>query len=147
MRRHTATVFAIFALACLAAGCAESKIIQCNRIVQVTNQAVSKTKEITNSGQNTDPKSMLAASKAMTKAAEEMAAIEVADENLKTIQASFADWYRAASKNTANVAAALDRQDRKAFESALVDFRQSSESEEKLVNKINTYCAEDIPEE
>ncbi len=123
------------------ASCAESKISQCNKIIQVANEAVSEAKSITNGGQASDPKAMLKAADAMEKASQEMEAIEVKDAKLQDYQAGFINMYRDTSQATRDFVGAFEKKDRSAAEAALNKLQQATTPERQLVEEINTYCA------
>lgn len=120
--------------------CAESKVSQCNKIIQVANEAVSKAKTITNGGRASDPKAMLQAAEAMEKASGEMQAIQVNDEKLRDYQTRFVTMYRDTSKATRNFVAAYEKKDRPAAEAALANLQKATTPEKQLVDEINNYC-------
>lgn len=128
------------AISLLTVSCAESKVSQCNKIIQVANKAVSQAKSVTNGGQASDPKAMLQAADAMEKASQEMKNISVKDQKLKDYQAGFINMYRDTSKATRDFVAAFEKKDRPAAETALANLQQATTPEKQLVTDINTYC-------
>ncbi|MGQ4648248.1 hypothetical protein [Lyngbya aestuarii] len=129
------------ALSLLSAGCGESKISQCNKIIQVANKAVSEAKSVTKGGQTSDPQAMLQAAEAMDKASQQMTTIEVRDEKLQDYQTGFTNMYRDTSKATRDFVEAFRREDRPAAEAALSNLQQATNPERQLVEEINTYCS------
>lgn len=125
----------------LATSCAESKISQCNKIIQVANTAVSEAKAVTNGGQASDPKAMLKAADAMEKASQEMNVIEVKDAKLQDYKAAFISMYRDTSKATRDFITAFEKKDRPAAEVALKNLQQATVPEKQLVTDINSYCS------
>lgn len=125
----------------LTIGCAESKISQCNKIIQVANQAVSEAKAVTNGGQASDPKAMLQAAEAMDEAAQEMESITVTDEKLRDYQSDFMTMYRNISKATRDFVGAFEKKDRLAAETALSNLQEATLPEQQLVGEINRYCS------
>ncbi len=139
--RYFALVSVTTAISLLTVSCAESKVSQCNKIIQVANKAVNETKSVTNNGQSSDPKVYLQVANAMQKASQDMQAINVNDEKLKDYQAGFIKIYGGSSKATREYIAALDKKDRPAAEKALDNLLQATTPEQKLVTDINTYCS------
>ncbi|HEY9797328.1 MAG TPA: hypothetical protein V6D30_16915 [Leptolyngbyaceae cyanobacterium] len=125
----------------LTVSCTESKVSQCNKIIQVANTAVSEAKAVTNGGQASDPKAMLKAADAMEKASQEMKAIEVKDEKLQDYKAGFINMYRDTSKATRDFITAFEKKNRPAAETALTNLQQATVPEKQLVADINTYCS------
>lgn len=121
--------------------CSESKISQCNKIIQVANQAVSEAKSVTNGGQTSDPKAMLQAADAMEKASEEMEAIEIQDQKLQDYQVGFMNMYRDTSQATRDFVAAFEKKDRSGAEAALTNLQQATVPEKQLVDDLNNYCS------
>lgn len=126
----------------LTISCAQSKVSQCNKIIQVANTAVSEAKAVTNGGQASDPKAMLKAADAMEKASQEMNAIEVKDAKLQDYKAAFINMYRDTSKATRDFITAFEKKDRPAAEVALKNLQQATIPEKQLVADINSYCSE-----
>ncbi|MCA1992119.1 MAG: hypothetical protein LDL41_08740 [Coleofasciculus sp. S288] len=124
--------------------CAESKISQCNKIIQVANEAVSEAKAVTNQGQASDPRAMLKAADAMEKASQEMKLIEVKDAKLQDYQAGFINMYRDTSQATRDFVNAFGKKDRSAAETALDKLQQATTPEKQLVEEINTYCSSEV---
>ena len=125
----------------LTVSCTESKVSQCNKIIQVANTAVSEAKAVTNGGQASDPKAMLKAADAMEKASQEMKAIEVKDEKLQDYKAGFINMYRDTSNATRDFITAFEKKNRPAAETALTNLQQATVPEKQLVADINTYCS------
>ncbi len=118
----------------------ESKVSQCSKIIQVANQAVNDAKNITNSGQTSDPNAILQAANAMDKAAKDMEAIKVNDQKLKNYQNEFISMYRTTSKATRELVTAFQKKDRPAAETSLKNLQQATSPEKDLVGQINSYC-------
>ncbi|HBB30317.1 MAG TPA: hypothetical protein DDZ80_24525 [Cyanobacteria bacterium UBA8803] len=129
------------AISGLTTSCTESKISQCNKIIQVANKAVSEAKTVTNGGQTSDPKTMIQAADAMDKASKEMEAIEVKDQKLQDYRAGFINMYRDTSKATRDFVGAFEKKDRPAAEAALTNLQQATTPEKQLVDDLNSYCS------
>jgi hypothetical protein len=128
------------ALCLLTVSCSESKVSQCNKIIEVANRAVSEAKAITKDGQLSDPKTTLKAADAMEKASKDMEAIKVTDEKLRDYQARFAQVYRDTSKATHEFVAAFEKKDRRGLTVAVEKLQKAATPEKQLVEDINIYC-------
>jgi predicted translin family RNA/ssDNA-binding protein len=129
------------AISLLTTSCTESKVSQCNKIIQIANKTVTQAKSVTNNGQANDPKAMLQAADAMEKASQDMKKINVKDQKLKDYQAGFMNMYRDTSKATRDFVAAFEKKDRPGAETALTNLQQATTPEKQLVTDINTYCS------
>ncbi|WP_306298969.1 hypothetical protein [Nostoc sp. T09] len=130
------------AIALLFAGCGESKVAQCNKIVKVANQAVTVGQDF---GKNPNPQK---GSKALTEVAAkidtitaDMKGIEVKDEKLQGYQGRFLTLYQSTSKGLKDTATAIDKKNLKSANGALASLKKNSSEETKLVNEINSYCS------
>lgn len=129
------------AISLLTVSCSESKVSQCNKIIQVANKAVSQAKAVTNGSQAIDPKAILQAADAMEKASQEMKTITVKDQKLKNYQSGFTNMYRDMGKATREFVAAFEKKNHPAAEVAVTNLQQAATKEKQLVTDINTYCA------
>jgi len=120
--------------------CAESKISQCQKIIKITNQAVSEAKSVTNAGQNKNPDAILKTADTMDKAAQDMEAIKVTDSKLETYQAGFIKMYRDTSQATRDLVSALKKKNRTTVEASLKNLQQATVPEQQLVTGLNSYC-------
>ncbi|MEH2114705.1 hypothetical protein [Nostoc sp.] len=130
------------AIALLFAGCGESKVAQCNKIIKVANQASTLGQEFT---KNPNPAK---GSKALTELAgkidplaTEMKALEVKDEKLQGFQGRFITLYQNISKELNNAATAIDKKNLPAAKGFLVSLQKSSGEESSIVSEINSYCS------
>jgi hypothetical protein len=129
------------AMALLFAGCGESKVSQCNKIIKVANQAATVSQEF---GKNPRPekgsKSLTDVASKLDLASNEMKALEIKDEKLQGFQQGFLKLYQDASQGLKDTAAALDKKNFSAANSSLIKLKKSTQSESTLVKEINTYC-------
>ncbi|MEH2025545.1 hypothetical protein [Nostoc sp.] len=130
------------AIALLFAGCGESKVAQCNKVINVANQASTLGQEF---GKNPNPAK---GSKALTELAgkidplaKEMKAVEVKDEKLQSFQGRFLTLYQNISKELNNAATAIDKKNLPAAKGFLVSLQKSSNEESSIVKEINSYCS------
>ncbi|AFY32710.1 hypothetical protein [Calothrix sp. PCC 7507] len=140
--KKTTILSATTAIAFLFAGCGESKVAQCNKIVKVSNQAVTAGQEF---GNNPQPKK---GSKALTEAAnkieqitKDMQALEIKDEKLQGYQGRFLKLYENTSKGLKDTAAALDKKNLAEANRSLASLKKGSSEEAALVKEINSYCS------
>ena len=118
----------------------QSKVSQCNKLIQVANQAVSQAKTATNGGTTSNPDAMLKAANTMDKAAKDMQGINVSDRELKNYQAGFIKMYQQTSKATRDFVSAFKKKDRTVAETALKNLQQATVPEQQLVTGLNSYC-------
>ncbi|BAY07627.1 hypothetical protein [Calothrix sp. NIES-2098] len=142
MIKQSIIVSGATAIALLFAGCGESKVAQCNKIVKVANQAVTVGQDF---GKNPNPQK---GSKALTEVAAkidtittEMKGLEIKDEKLQGFQGRFLTLYQSTSKGLKDTATAIDKKNLKSANTALASLKKNSGEETKLVNEINTYCS------
>jgi hypothetical protein len=128
------------ALTVLLVSCGESKVSQCQKIIKVTNQAVTEAKSVTNAGQNKNPDAILKTADTMDQAAQDMKAIQVSDTKLKDYQAGFIKMYGDTSKATRALVGALKKKDRTGAEASLKNLQQATVPEQQLVTGLNSYC-------
>jgi hypothetical protein len=129
------------AIALLFAGCGETKVAQCNKIIKVANQAVTLGQDF---GKNPNPQK---GSKALTEVAAkidtittEMKGLEIKDEKLQGFQGRFLSLYASTSKGLKDTATAIDKKNLKGANTALATLKNNGSEETKLVSEINTYC-------
>ncbi|WP_392531072.1 hypothetical protein [Nostoc sp. C117] len=130
------------AIALLFAGCGESKVAQCNKIIKVANEAATLGQEF---GKNPNPAK---GSKALTELAakidplaKEMKALEIKDEKLQGFQGRFLTLYENISKELNNAAGAIDKKNLPAAKNFLASLQKSSAEESSIVKDINSYCS------
>ncbi|HEY9727768.1 MAG TPA: hypothetical protein V6D50_15065 [Chroococcales cyanobacterium] len=140
LKRYFVIVPMMAAVSLLTVSCTESKISQCQKIIDVANQAVNETKSLTNNGQTSDTTAMLKAADAMEKASKDMNAIDIKDEKLKNYQTGYVSMYRDTSKATRDFVTAFKKKNRPAAETALTNLQRATASEPQLANGLNGYC-------
>jgi hypothetical protein len=128
------------AIALLGSACGQSRIQQCNNIIEIANQAVNEAKQLTNGGQTNDPQAMIQAADAMDRAAQDMEALELVDPELQNYRQGFTDMYAETSAATRQFVEAFEQKDRPAAEAALSRLQRATNPEEDLVQGINEYC-------
>ncbi|NES25795.1 MAG: hypothetical protein F6K41_44615 [Symploca sp. SIO3E6] len=139
--RHLTFLSLTAAVSFLSVSCGNTKVQECNQIIQIANKVVGEVNELTNSGQLSNPQVALQAADAMEKASPEMEAIEVKDEQLKNYQTSFASMYRDTSQATRDFIAAFQKKDWQGSELASTKLQKATASETQLITDINAYCS------
>ncbi|MFB8791956.1 MAG: hypothetical protein U7123_24695 [Potamolinea sp.] len=119
----------------------QTKISQCNQIIEITNEALSNVKSINNNDNTSQDKAMLRVANFMDKAAVELEKISVTDKTLKGSQAGFIKMYKDTSQATRNFVTAYNNRNRPESESAIQALQAATSSEKQLVADINTYCS------
>jgi len=119
----------------LMVGCGESKVAQCNKLTTIVNKVEEDTgskaiqvDELTQGAGRLDGYT------------EELAAIELKDENLKDYQRYFVKMYQDASKYNRDLVSVFNRKDYKAADNALKSRPASMIQELALVADLNKYC-------
>ncbi|MDZ8188817.1 MAG: hypothetical protein RMX96_28690 [Nostoc sp. ChiSLP02] len=130
------------AIALLFASCGESKVAQCNKIINVANKASTLGQEF---GKNPNPAK---GSKALTELAgkiepfsQEMKALEIKDEKLQGFQTRFLALYQDITKELNSAAASIDKKNLPAAKKSLASLQKSGQEENAIVKEINTYCS------
>jgi hypothetical protein len=140
--KRTATLSLVAAIALLFAGCGESKVAQCNKVIKVANQAATLSQQF-----GKDPKSTKG-SQALTELASkidgistEMKGIEVKDEKIKGFQQRFLTLYQDISKVLNDAAGAIDKKNIRDTNSFLAEWQKSIAEEGTIVKELNSYCS------
>ncbi|MBD2580205.1 hypothetical protein [Oscillatoria sp. FACHB-1406] len=128
------------AIILLTFGCTESKVAQCDRIIQTANRFVNQATQLTDNGQTNEPQAILQAADAMDKAAEEMQALQISDEPLEEYRNGFVNMYQDISKATRAYVQAYEKKDRPGAEAALSSLQRATQPEPELVKGVNEYC-------
>lgn len=139
--KQTFLLSAAAAISLLFAGCGESKVSQCNKLVKVANQAVTVGQELgKNPQQNKGSKALTEAAGKVDKIANDLKAVEVKDEKLQGFQSRFLKLYQDTSTGMKNTAKAVDKKDIPGANRLLASLKKSASDESALVKEINTYC-------
>ncbi|BAY14627.1 hypothetical protein NIES2109_38400 [Nostoc sp. HK-01] len=130
------------AIAVIFAGCGESKVAQCNKIIKVANQAVTLSQELSkNPPKEKGSKALTEVAGKIDTLANEMKALEIKDEKLQGFQGRFLKLYQDTSKGFRDTATAFDKKNLKAANASLASLKKSSSDESAIVSEINTYCS------
>ena len=151
----TGSVAALMAIALV--GC-ESKVAQCNKLIEVVNQG----QQISQNIQGTDAATMDKLATDLTGLSQEIQAVELSDETLTGFRDRFVKIYEDLSGAASKVGGALTslndiqpnpegvekaKQLQADVEEASKIGDQAAKDEETLVKEVNTYCGGTAPEE
>ena len=140
LRCYRAIVPMTVAISFLTVSCGESKVSQCQKIINVANQASTEAKVLTKGVPPIDPDAMVKAADTMDKAAQAMEAIKLSDNKLKEYQTGFSKMYRDTSTAMRGLVEPLKNKDRQKVFATLKNLRQAIVPEPQLVSGLNTYC-------
>ncbi|MBZ8181798.1 MAG: hypothetical protein SAL07_10420 [Oscillatoria sp. PMC 1051.18] len=121
-------------------GCADPKLSQCKKIIDIANDVATETQNLSDSGSNTDPQAALQVASAFEQAAQAMETLESKDEQLLDYQAGLIQVYHSHSQATRQFVEAYEKKNRGAAEAALKTVREAGNLEQEVVNGINNYC-------
>jgi hypothetical protein len=118
----------------------QTKVAQCNRIIEIANEAVRDTKNMTSGEQASSVEAVLRVANAMDSAAAQLDNTSITDPRLQTFKSRFIRMYRQTSRAARNFATAFNNNNRPAAESALQALQAATSPEKQLVADINNYC-------
>jgi hypothetical protein len=147
---------AVAVLSLLVTSCTESRVAQCQKLIDVANQVVTDVQAVAQNASatstngsaansNTNSTDSVAVINKVAEAAEKarvnMQALSLDDETLVGFQTRYADMYTEIRQTTRDMLAAAEARDREAGREAYDNFRTATSREAVLVEEINTYCA------
>jgi hypothetical protein len=139
--KRIVSVSLVTLIGALTVGCGESKVSQCNRLIEVANNAVTEVQSVTSAVNPADPESLNQIAQTAQTAADNMTAIEVEDETLQGFQTRFIDMYTATSAASTKIYEALKAQDNATAQTALQELQTATAQEGPLVDEVNAYCS------
>ena len=150
--RLAVVVLGTTAIAFLATSCGESKIVQCNKLIDVIN----KGQALAGSGVNgNDPAAMNQLATNLDGLSQEIKRVQVQDTKLQEFQANFARIYQTLAQSSREIAnavaslrqtqptgagAAQAKQIQAKAQSATQVALKASQEESQSVNNLNGYC-------
>lgn len=141
----------VVAVGLLVTSCAESKISQCKKLIDVANQVVTNVQSVAQNASsttgavatNTDSFAVInRVAEAADTAKRDMEALKLGDEKLKEFQSRYATMYTEIGRTTRDMLAAAEAKNREAGKNAYDAFRAATSQEGTLVDEINGYCAQ-----
>ena len=151
--RKQASIIAIFVCYLLLTACDETKVVQCNKLIQVVNKGNA---QIDSNKDNTDVKTTKNLANALNKTAKELDTLELTETNLKGFQPRLSKGFRELSKSLSDMAKALDMgnnasttsEGREQIEKAKKDVSKAGQSANKaaknqdaLTSELAVYCS------
>lgn len=121
-------------------GCSQSKINQCQNIIQVTIETANTTKELSNNGRTQDPQQTLKVADAFDKAAEKMKNLSIEDPQLQEYQSGFVTVYLGWSDATRNFIKNYKPNNIDNLKKAKQRLDEVAVNQRKLVEDMNNYC-------
>lgn len=142
------TIVSATAMSLWLASCSESKVSQCNKLIDVANQAVNEVQTVTKSAgssSNTSntPNNIAAMGQiadAADKAKNNMSALQLKDKQLQDFQQRFITMYSDTSKATRSLVDAANAKNAEGAQKAFNSLKEATNRESPLVNEVNTYC-------
>ncbi len=138
---YRASMSAIALLGLTLAACGESKVAQCNRLIEVANSAVTAVQEVTTAASADDPEALNTIADTADQAVADMQGLEFADEQLQDYQQRFVAMYEETSRASRAIYTAVGALDNEAAQQAVTDLQTATGQETDLVNEVNTYCS------
>ena len=139
INRRLITVIIMFA-GVLLVSCSEGKVAQCNKLIEIANQAASDVESVTQSSTPEDPTAFLQIAATADNASSELEAIEIEDETLQGFRQRFITLYVETSAATQDLVAAVEEQNAPGAEEAYNRLEAATEQEGPLVDEVNSYC-------
>jgi len=130
----------LFLVSPLLTGCGESKVSQCNKLIQVANKATMELQGI-NKGNNPDKVAQLnTIADKLDRHSKDMQGLQIKDEKLQGFQTRFVKLYQQTGTGSREVAAGVKSKNLKAATQALKQMQTGVGQEQALVNEVNQYC-------
>lgn len=148
LRRSVLYPSMVVVIGVLVVGCSESKTSQCNKLIEVANQAVSQVQTVTQSTDpsNANPNNVQAMSKiadAADQARSQMQTLQLSDDSLKTFQQRFVTMYTETSQATRDLVAAANASNPENAQKAFNALKTATDKESPLVDEVNRYCTKE----
>lgn len=121
----------------LATSCAETKVYQCQKIIEITKKMAQESKV---NRQTTDIKQVLKMADTFEEIAEDMEKLTIQDEQLIKYQKGFAEVYRSNAQATREFIDALQTKNIPAAKLTQKQVQEIGRKEQKLGTDMNSYC-------
>lgn len=126
-------------LSVMLSSCAETKTAQCQKIILITKKIA---EESANNRDSTDPEKILTVAKAFEEAGQQVQALTLKDNQLRTYQQELANIYDGNAEATRNIINAIKSKDILTAKLAQDQVRQIGKKEQLLITQMNQYCQE-----
>jgi hypothetical protein len=119
----------------------ESRVAQCQKIIQVHNATFFGSQNLTQAGRQSDLNTLKQTAAYFTDAAQQMTAVEVSDGKLKDYRNRFAAMYQTAGASTNLAIAKIAAKDRAQANAEAKKVSDAIAPERELVPELNQYCS------
>ena len=148
-RKHNSTGYAqsrstlglSLALALLIAGCGESKVAQCNQLIEMVNDTERTLGNITQSSPP-DISALQDIADATSRAETELKTVNLRNKRLNQFKNRFLEFYSSISQDAQTIVTAHQTQNMPDAEAAYKRLEETFKNQEPLVNDINDFCSE-----
>jgi hypothetical protein len=124
-------------LSLMLSSCAETKTAQCQKVILITKKIA---EESANNRDSTDPEKILTVAKAFEEAGQQVQALKLKDNQLRTYQQELANIYDGNAEATRNIINAIKSKDILTAKLAQDQVRQIGKKEQLLITQMNQYC-------
>jgi hypothetical protein len=140
-RRSMINGSVIATLSVLVMSCSQSKVSQCNQLIEIANTVVTEVQTVTQNAEGPqDTEAMETIANTTAEARSDMESLNFGDEQLQTYQSRFISMYADTSQATREMVAAVGNQDAEAAQQAFDALQDATEQEAPLVEEVNQYC-------
>jgi hypothetical protein len=138
--RQTVNIGLAIAVSLSLASCGGTKVSQCANMIKVVNQTVIDTKNITESGTNGSLSTFEKSIGVFSKAAQDLEAVKIGDEKLKTYQTQFLTMYRGATEINKQIVEGIKAKKSTKVHEELRKYQNISSPERDLATGLTQYC-------
>lgn len=139
-RKRFNQISGLILLGVLVTSCSEGKVAQCNRLIEIANQAVSGVKAVSETPKPDSIESMNKIADIANTAKSQMEELQFGDDQLKDFQTQFVTMYTETNQATRDLVTAAEAKDADAAKKAFSALQTATAKEAPLVNSVNTYC-------
>jgi Na+/phosphate symporter len=137
LARNLSTIGLSIALGILSVSCAETKVSQCQKIIEITQKISQESQE---TRQTKDFKKILQMADNFEETAQTMEGMAIADEKLTEYKQGFASVYRGYAQVTRDFIDALQNQDPTKARVTQKRVQEIGKQEQALGGNLNSYC-------
>jgi hypothetical protein len=138
--RQVGSIGLAIAVSLSVASCSGTKVSQCANMIKVVNQTVIDTKNITESGTNGSLATFEKSIGVFAKAAQDLEAVKIGDEKLKTYQTQFLTMYRGATEINKQIVEGIKAKKSTKVHEELRKYQNISSPERDLATGLTQYC-------
>jgi hypothetical protein len=141
LKSNYQSILVIVMLSLFAVGCEENKSAQCEQIFRVVKDVKQSNQNASDVNERSgEMKNWLEAANKFNQAADHIAVLKINHSELITYQNQLVTIYRIYSRATYDALRARENKDLPALKSARQDAIKAGVLQQKLIQKINTYC-------